>query len=204
MALGLYALHRQNYVHRDLKLENVMFVSNDSYDCKLIDFGFAEKINREVLLSKAGTPGFLPPELFKMAPYVDRGDIFSLGIILYCMVSGQSPFKGKTYKEVLENNKKCVIEYNTPAWQNVSNECIELIKNMVNIHPSQRHTAKDVLKSPFIQKYYIFNANDDVISMRSFKSNRSIQSRGRKRDKSHASVKKKNYFPDSPYSETLL
>jgi serine/threonine protein kinase len=88
-----------------------MLVNNTTYDVKLIDFGFAERINRDQLLSKAGTPGFLPPELFKMAPYVDRGDIFSLGVILYCLVSGQSPFKGKTYKEVLENNKKCEIEY---------------------------------------------------------------------------------------------
>ncbi len=65
-----------------------MLISADSLDCKLIDFGFAEKINREQLLSKAGTPGFLPPELFKMAPYTEKGDVFSLGVILYCLVSG--------------------------------------------------------------------------------------------------------------------
>ena len=42
-----------------------MFIEPDSFKCKLIDFGFAEKINRHALVSKAGTPGFLPPELFK-------------------------------------------------------------------------------------------------------------------------------------------
>ena len=75
-------------MHRDIKLENMMFVEKDSLKCKLIDFGFAEKINREQLLSKAGTPGFLPPELFKSYPYTEKGDIFSLGVILFCLVSG--------------------------------------------------------------------------------------------------------------------
>ena len=98
-------------MHRDLKLENVMFVDKTVNDCKLIDFGFAEKINYEKLESRAGTPGFLPPELFKLHPYTEKGDIFSLGIILYCLISGYSPFKGKTYKDVLENNRKCAISY---------------------------------------------------------------------------------------------
>jgi len=98
-------------VHRDLKLENVMFVDKTGNDCKLIDFGFAEKINYEKLESRAGTPGFLPPELFKLGPYTEKGDIFSLGIILYCLISGYSPFKGKTYKDVLDNNRKCAISY---------------------------------------------------------------------------------------------
>lgn len=39
-------------------------------------------------MSKSGTPGFLPPELFRMHPYTEKGDVFSLGIILYCIVSG--------------------------------------------------------------------------------------------------------------------
>lgn len=42
-----------------------MFTNDDSFECKLIDFGFAEKINREQLLLKTGTPGFLSPEIFK-------------------------------------------------------------------------------------------------------------------------------------------
>lgn len=67
--LGLFAVHSIGYVHRDLKLENIMFEDKETLKCKLIDFGFAEKINREKLMSKAGTPGFLPPELFKMQPY---------------------------------------------------------------------------------------------------------------------------------------
>jgi serine/threonine protein kinase len=49
----------------------------------LVDFGFAEKINDKELVSKAGTPGFIPPEVFKLQPYSAKGDIFSLGVIFY-------------------------------------------------------------------------------------------------------------------------
>lgn len=86
------------FVHRDLKLENILLQSFDSYDTKIVDFGFAEKINSNTLTSKAGTPGYIPPELYANKPYIDKGDIFSLGVLLFSLVGGYSPFKGKTYK----------------------------------------------------------------------------------------------------------
>ena len=64
----------------------MIFIDEKSFIIKLIDFGFAEVINPRQLISKAGTPGFLPPEIFTSLPYTDKGDIFSLGIILYCLI----------------------------------------------------------------------------------------------------------------------
>lgn len=64
ICLALNHIHSNNYVHRDIKLENVLMVDKCLLNCKLIDFGFAEKINYHKLTSKAGTPGFLAPELF--------------------------------------------------------------------------------------------------------------------------------------------
>ena len=103
----------ENAVHRDLKLENVIFLNENTYELKLIDFGFSEKVNKTKLVSRAGTPGFLPPELFKLHPYVEKGDIFSLGVIMYCMVVGSTPFRGETYKNVIENNKNCAVNYDS-------------------------------------------------------------------------------------------
>jgi serine/threonine protein kinase len=107
-------------VHRDLKLENVMFTDIENLEVKLIDFGFAEKINRNKLVSRAGTPGFLPPELFKLNPYTEKGDIFSLGVILYSLLVGSTPFKGETYKNVIENNKNCRVNYEVEPLKKVS------------------------------------------------------------------------------------
>jgi serine/threonine protein kinase len=71
----------------------------------LIDFGFAEKINSTKLVNRSGTPGFLPPELFKLHPFLDKGDVFALGVMLFCMLTGNSCFKASTHKEVLQLNK---------------------------------------------------------------------------------------------------
>jgi serine/threonine protein kinase len=54
---------------------------------KLVDFGFAEPINDKELVSKAGTPGYIPPEIFKLHPYLAVGDVFSLGVIFYSVVT---------------------------------------------------------------------------------------------------------------------
>jgi serine/threonine protein kinase len=50
------------------------------------DFGFAEKINDKILVSRAGTPGFIPPEIFKLKPYIDKGDVFSVGVIFFSVM----------------------------------------------------------------------------------------------------------------------
>ena len=90
MVEALNALHKAGFVHRDLKLENIMLANRtqDDYQLKLVDFGFAEVINDKELKSKAGTPGYIAPEVFKGQPYLAKGDMFSVGVILYSLISG--------------------------------------------------------------------------------------------------------------------
>jgi len=65
-----------------------------------VDFGFAEPINYHGLSSRSGTPGFIPPEIFALKPYTEKGDVYSLGSILYSvciipitqLVSGRALF----------------------------------------------------------------------------------------------------------------
>ncbi len=97
MSLDILYFKRNNFVHRDLKLENIMLDSKDGLEIKLVDFGFSEKINRDELISKAGTPGFIPPEIFKNQPYTEEGDIFSLGVIFYS-VTISNAYKKKTLR----------------------------------------------------------------------------------------------------------
>jgi serine/threonine protein kinase len=79
-------INRNNIVHRDLKLENIMLAEKNTLEIKLVDFGFAELINERELVSKAGTPGYIPPEVFKMMPYTAKGDVFSIGVIFYSVI----------------------------------------------------------------------------------------------------------------------
>jgi serine/threonine protein kinase len=67
----------------------IQTISKEKFKVKIVDFGFAEKINLEALVSRAGTPGYIAPEIFESKPYSDKGDIFSLGIILYSVDLGE-------------------------------------------------------------------------------------------------------------------
>lgn len=87
-------LNSMNIVHRDIKLENLMLtsVSND-IDFKLIDFGLASEISKNLTL-KCGSPGYVAPEVFNNKPYNSQVDIFSAGIVLYHLLLGRGPFSG--------------------------------------------------------------------------------------------------------------
>jgi serine/threonine protein kinase len=101
----------------------------------LIDFGFAETINYTKLENRSGTPGYLPPEMFKNIPYNEKGDVFSAGVIFYCLIFGSTPFKGKTCREVLEKNQKCQISFDSNIWEKLSDECKHLLKKMLEANP---------------------------------------------------------------------
>jgi len=97
-------LHSQNIVHSDLKAENIMFFRDDEEDLhwKLIDFGMASKYNPEKKMSHIqGTPYYIAPEVLKNW-YDSKADIWSLGVLLYIMLSGSPPFRATTLKEIFK------------------------------------------------------------------------------------------------------
>ena len=86
-----------------------MIENPETCSVKLVDFGFAEKINPNELASKAGTPGYIPPEIFKLQPYLAKGDIYAVGVIMYMILVGRSPFRGKKMDNVMAENRRGVI-----------------------------------------------------------------------------------------------
>ncbi len=102
-ALG-YA-HRKGVVHRDIKPANILLTSQEAYGSerpRITDFGVAKLTAGEVTTTGQllGTPAFMPPEQFTGAPIDGRTDLFSLGVILYQMATGEQPFPGETMTTV--------------------------------------------------------------------------------------------------------
>src|SRR5262245_22301133 len=108
----LYAAHSQGMVHRDLKPSNLMVVDADTpYEkIKVMDFGLAKmvadiggtkKITESNLDFAVGTPGYICPELVRGEPADHRGDIYSVGIMMYEMLSGRLPFSGGSTMDIL-------------------------------------------------------------------------------------------------------
>jgi len=103
-ALG-YA-HQRGVVHRDIKPANILLTSREAYGIerpKIADFGIAKLTESEMTMTgkMLGTPAFMPPEQFTGAQVDGRADIFSLGVVLYWLATGEQPFPGGSLSTVL-------------------------------------------------------------------------------------------------------
>jgi len=98
-------MHAKKITHRDLKPENLLLDSKETsnFNLKITDFGFArfhDPDNDEGLTDMLGSPLYMAPEIIKKLPYDNKVDIWSLGVILYIMMTGRPPFKGRTKDEI--------------------------------------------------------------------------------------------------------
>mmetsp|Transcript_13593 Transcript_13593/g.13618 ORF Transcript_13593/g.13618 Transcript_13593/m.13618 type:complete len:152 (+) Transcript_13593:327-782(+) len=138
-------LQTKNVVHRDIKLENILFVAdNNDFKIKLSDFGLSSFINAE-LTQSCGSPGYVAPEILKRRPYGSKADIFSAGVVLYILLSGRAPFSGKTQRETLIRNRDCSILFPKETWKNISRQAIDTILFLSRSQPKMRPNAKEAL-----------------------------------------------------------
>lgn len=133
--------HDPPIVHRDLKLENILV--DDSDNIKIIDFGFANLQKSEKLDSLCGTLEYIPPELFEGQGYQGKPfDIWSLGIILFTIVSGKFPYQNDSKGNIYLNNAKlndCIC----------SDSCKKLILRILVLDPKLRPTIEEILLDPW-------------------------------------------------------
>ena len=89
---------------RDIKPENfLLFKEDDDSYVKLIDFGLAKRVTKdEVMTAPNGTPYYIAPEVLK-GSYTTQCDNWSMGVVLFIMMSGKPPFGGKSNKEIIDN-----------------------------------------------------------------------------------------------------
>ena len=147
-------LHEQNVVHRDLKPENLILASKDNdYDLKIADFGLASFIkDGEKLKLRCGSPGYVGPELLEENGYNKKVDMFSIGVILYIMLSGRPAFKGFNVNEILLKNKKCDIEFPAQYWDKISEKAKDLVQKLLKKNPNERLSAEEALKHPWLNQ----------------------------------------------------
>lgn len=153
--LGVSHLHKNQFIHRDLKLENVFVcfkdkeIKKDSVtDVKIVDLGFGAKIWSSVS-GFMGTPNYIPPEVFDHKPYDFKFDMFSCGVILYTMVCGEFPFNGTTIKQIGNAIRKKEPNYNHPNIQRCSPELTDLIQGLLAKDKTKRFTIDQAMNHPW-------------------------------------------------------
>lgn len=101
---ALLHCHSQNIIHRDIKPENIMYGPDG--EVRLVDFGLAKQTKKNSSLhTVAGTPYYIPPEVLQ-GSYGKECDLWSLGVVLYVMITGNFPFDGNNRAEVFSLIKK--------------------------------------------------------------------------------------------------
>ena len=155
---ALNYLHSKGIVHRDIKPENIL-VQNDNKNnknyldeihIKLIDFGASNFFKEnEILTLKVGSPYYIAPEVLNKS-YNEKCDIWSAGVVLYVMLTGNFPFVGKTSQKLFENIKSGKYKTTGKEWEAISPQAKDLIKKMLELNTNKRISASECLKSPFI------------------------------------------------------
>lgn len=104
---GINHIHSQGICHRDLKPENILFSDNNDFSSlKIIDFGLGKNLNNPQEDNDfVGSPHYVAPEILK-GNFDIKSDIWSAGVIMYSLLSGQFPFEGKNKNEIFEEIKK--------------------------------------------------------------------------------------------------
>mmetsp|Transcript_5770 Transcript_5770/g.11541 ORF Transcript_5770/g.11541 Transcript_5770/m.11541 type:complete len:798 (-) Transcript_5770:24-2417(-) len=149
-------LHSKGIIHRDLKLENFLFSSQDvDSELKMIDFGLSKHfILGEYHNEQVGTPYTVAPEIIN-GSYDEKSDIWALGVIAYLTLSGVTPFGGLDGENLLlvkQNIMRAKLKFEPPeVWENVSSDGINFVTRLLQADPANRPTAKQAQKDPWIQ-----------------------------------------------------
>jgi len=146
---GLEYIHSKNIVHRDLKPENLLV--SESNDIKISDFGCAVFTHNIVPGTLYGTLDYFSPEMIESKMYDHRVDIFALGVIMYELLVGKTPFDDPAVNNIYRKIKAC--EYKIP--NTVSRSASDLISNILVYEPENRYSIKEILGHPWIFKYNV-------------------------------------------------
>lgn len=172
---GVNYLHKHNIVHRDLKPENILF---DGELLKIVDFGTSKMYDTAKKMKKChGTPYYIAPEVLN-GSYTEKCDVWSLGVILYILLSGYPPFNGPTDDDILSAVLKGKFSFEFPEFKNVSDASKRLIKRMLTYNVRDRPTIDEVLLDPWFKAVDIADVELDrnvLLNMWNFSTKNKMQ-----------------------------
>ncbi|XP_065434001.1 myosin light chain kinase, smooth muscle-like isoform X8 [Chrysemys picta bellii] len=150
---GIHYVHCQSIVHLDLKPENIVCVSTSSHWVKIIDFGLARRLDpKSPVKVMHGTPEFMAPEVIAFEPVGFTTDMWSIGVICYILLSGDSPFQGNSDMETLHNITAAQWEFDEETFSEISQEAKDFISQLLQKDSSCRLPSDQALAHPWLQK----------------------------------------------------
>ena len=156
---GLKSLHDLKILHRDMKSANVFLFSNGS--AKLGDLNVSKVAKRGLGYTQTGTPYYASPEVWKDKPYDNKSDVWSLGCVLYEMITLRPPFRAQNMEGLF--NKVCKGQFSRIP-DKFSDDLYKVVQFLLQVNPISRPSCEQILNHPIIQKrieYFKSFAGDD-------------------------------------------
>lgn len=159
LAKAVSYLHKNDIVHRDIKLENILLSTNpsnpeDKLYIKLTDFGLSVVKggvgSDSMIQNTCGTPIYMAPEVIDNQGYSQQCDVWSIGVLAYMLIGGNPPFSGRDEEGLYENIRKGELDFTSKIWQNVSTEGKNAVQGLLKVDPAHRLTVNELLDHPWI------------------------------------------------------
>uniref|UniRef100_A0A673WA74 Myosin, light chain kinase 5 n=1 Tax=Salmo trutta TaxID=8032 RepID=A0A673WA74_SALTR len=148
---GIGYMHQQNIIHLDLKPENIVCVDHTGTRIKIIDFGLASKLDPSTPLKVMhGTPEFVAPEVIGYEPVSLATDMWSIGVICYILLSGESPFQGNSEAETLALVTGAQWEFDEESFEEITDQAKDFISSLLNKEPRRRISCEEALVHSWI------------------------------------------------------
>jgi serine/threonine protein kinase len=150
--------------HRDLKPQNLLLASTGcNATIKISDFGFSRRVHTpKSLTSRCGTPSYVAPEILKQIPHDTSCDMWSVGVILYILLCGYTPFLEDSQERMFDRIKCGDVRFEpVDDWSHVSEEGKDLIRHLLVVEPDKRYTAGEALRSAWmLQEDIVLSSRD--------------------------------------------
>ncbi|XP_047338405.1 calcium and calcium/calmodulin-dependent serine/threonine-protein kinase-like [Impatiens glandulifera] len=169
IASGLYALHRAGIVHRDLKPENCLFLNkSEDSPLKIMDFGLSwVEDYTDPVVGLFGSIDYVSPEALSLSlqhkgsggeisgyhqtGISSKSDMWSLGVILYILLSGHPPFIAQSLTQKQQMIMAGEFMFYERSWKNISPSAKQLISSLLTVDPNKRPTAQEILQHPWVR-----------------------------------------------------
>ncbi|CAI2167651.1 14242_t:CDS:2 [Funneliformis geosporum] len=162
---GVAYLHDHEIVHRDLKPENLLFSDkSDHSNLMITDFGLSKilKKHNDILMTACGTPGYVAPEVLRQTGHGKPVDMWSIGVIMYTLLCGYTPFGGEDQAALFDSILSGVYYFEEEYWSEISDYAKDLIDKMMTYDADKRITVHDALKHPWFHMANNINLLNNV------------------------------------------
>ncbi|KAJ3602432.1 hypothetical protein NHX12_030187, partial [Muraenolepis orangiensis] len=151
-------LHSLHIVHRNLKLENLVYYNRLKHSKIVISDFHLAKLENGLIKDPCGTPEYLAPEVVGRQRYGRPVDCWAMGVIMYILLSGNPPFYDETDDEDYENHDKNLFrkilagdyEFDSPYWDDISDSAKSLVARLMDVDQDQRLTAQEAINHEWI------------------------------------------------------